>query len=57
MLKPMLRLMQAGWEQRKVLKRDGHKGLDQTNWMLDKNVGDGLTFEWKIDAHMWGRKL
>jgi hypothetical protein len=40
---------------RRVLNWDIHKGLDYMNWIFDSNIGDGLTFEWEIDAHMWGR--
>ncbi len=36
--------MQVRCEQGKVLNWDGHKGLDQMNWMLDMNVDDELTF-------------
>jgi hypothetical protein len=27
-MKPKYKLMQVGWEQKRVLSRDGHKGLD-----------------------------
>ncbi len=45
MKKPKSRLMQVSCEQGNVLSWDGHKGLDQMNWMLDKNVDDELTFD------------
>ncbi len=45
MMKPMSKLMQVGWEQQKVLNRDNRKGLDQMNWMFDRNADDELTFD------------
>ncbi len=45
MMKPKSRLMQAGWEQGRVMNQNGHKGLDQMNWMLDMNVDDKLSFD------------
>jgi hypothetical protein len=44
--KPQSRLMQARWEQKKVLNRDDHGGLDYMNWVFDKNVDNELTFDW-----------
>jgi hypothetical protein len=45
MTKPKPKIMQAGWEQGRVLSQDCHKGLDLTNWMPDKNVDDELTLD------------
>ncbi len=43
-LKP--KLMQVGWEKMtQYLGWDGHVGLDQMDWMFDKNVNDELTFK------------
>ncbi len=44
MMKPMTKLIQARWEQKKVWSQNNHKGLDQMNWMSNKNVDDELTF-------------
>jgi hypothetical protein len=45
MVKPKFKLMKAGWEQRKVLNWDGHKGLDWMNWMSNRNVDDKLALD------------
>lgn len=57
MTKPKPKLMHARWKQRRVLSQNGHKGLDQMNWMLDKNVDSNPTFNQYIDAHKWGKSL
>ncbi len=44
MVKPKSKLMKARWEQRRVLSRDGHKGLDWIKKMSNMNVDDELTF-------------
>jgi hypothetical protein len=45
MLKPKPMMMQASWEWRRVLGRDGHVGLNYMDYTFDKKVGDELTFE------------
>ncbi len=37
---------EAGWEQRRVLSWNDHKGLNYMNWMFNNNVDDKLTFDW-----------
>ncbi len=43
---PKSMLIQVGWEQGKVLNRNGHGGLDEMNWVFHNNVNDKLTFDW-----------
>jgi hypothetical protein len=45
MVKLKSKSMKVGWEQRRVLNWDGHKGLDWMNWMSNKNVDDKLAFD------------
>jgi hypothetical protein len=45
MMKPKSKPMKVGWEQKRVLNQDGHKGLDWMNWMSNKNVDDELALD------------
>ncbi len=45
MMKPVSKLMKVGWEQGKILSQDDHKGLDQMNWLFNRNVDDKLTLD------------
>ncbi len=42
-MKSKSKFIHVGWEQGKVLSRDGHKGLGQMKKMANKNANDKLT--------------